>query len=157
MIRHIDDFLQMSVQKFPTKTAFTQMDKSISYDEFNKNCQKVASEILKILGEFKRQIPILILLPKGIECLISFFGVAKAGHFYTLLDEKTPFERTKKIISVLKPGILITSKQYDFNFSQIPCTIYSEDFENFSIDSDALLNAKQRHIDTNLLYVVKKT
>ena len=153
MIRHIDDFLQMSVQKFPTKTAFTQMDKSISYTEFNKNCQKVASEILKILGEFKRQIPILILLPKGIECLISFFGVAKAGHFYTLLDEKTPFERTKKIISVLKPGILITSKQYDFNFSQIPYTIYSEDFENFSIDLDALLNAKQRHIDTNLLYV----
>lgn len=153
MIRHIDDFLQISVQKFPTKTTFTQMDKSITYGEFNESCQKVASEILKILGEFKRQIPILILLPKGIECLISFFGVTKAGHFYTLLDEKTPFERTKKIISVLKPGILITSKQYDFNFSQIPYTIYSEDFENFSIDLDALLNAKQRHIDTNLLYV----
>lgn len=153
MIRHIDDFLQISVQKFPTKTAFTQMDKSISYGEFNKSCQKVASEILKILGEFNRQVPVLILLPKGIECLISFFGVAKAGHFYTLLDEKTPFERTKKIISVLKPGILITSKQYDFNFSQIPYTIYSEDFENFSVDLNALLNAKQRHIDTNLLYV----
>lgn len=40
MIRHIDDFLQISVQKFPTKTAFTQMDKSISYGEFMKVVKK---------------------------------------------------------------------------------------------------------------------
>lgn len=65
MIRHIDDFLQMSVQKFPTKTAFTQMDKSISYDEFNKNCQKVASEICKILGKFNRQVPVLSYFQKA--------------------------------------------------------------------------------------------
>lgn len=65
MIRHIDDFLQISAQKFPTKTAFTQMDKSISYGEFNESCQKVASEILKILGEFKRQIPILSCFQKA--------------------------------------------------------------------------------------------
>lgn len=40
MIRHIDDFLQISAQKFPTKTAFTQMDKSISYGEFMKVVKK---------------------------------------------------------------------------------------------------------------------
>jgi len=153
MIRHIDDFLQNSVQKFPTKTAFVEANKSINYAKFNETCQKVASEILKINGEFKRQIPILILLPKSIDCLIAFFGVAKAGHFYTLLDEKTPFERIEKIISVLKPGILITSKQFSFHFKTIPHTLYSEDFENFSINLNALLNARKKHIDTNLLYV----
>ena len=70
MIRHIDDFLQISAQKFPTKTAFTQMDKSISYGEFNKKCQKVASEILKILGKFNRQVPVLILLPNDSPVLL---------------------------------------------------------------------------------------
>ena len=153
MITHIDDFLENSAQKFPIKTAFVEANKSIKYAKFNENCQKLASEILKINGEFKRQIPILILLPKGIECLVAFFGVAKAGHFYTLLDEKTPTERIEKIISVLKPKILITSKHYNFNFSQIPYTIYSEDFENFSVNENALLNARKKHIDTNLLYV----
>lgn len=153
MITHIDDFLHKSVQKFPQKTAFVENTKNISYEKFNELCQKVASEILRKQGEFQRQIPILILLPKGIECLIAFFGVAKSGHFYTLLDEKTPKERIEKIIGVLKPQILITSKQYDLSFETISCTLYSEDFEYLSVDTNALLNARKRHIDTNLLYV----
>ncbi|TKX30216.1 amino acid adenylation protein [Campylobacter sp. MIT 12-5580] len=152
MIRHIDDFLQKSVQLYPEKTAFVEGDLSINYKDFNTLSQKLASEISSHLKHSFTQESVLILLPKGIACLISFFGVAKSGHFYTLLDEKSPKERLEKIKTVLKPKLLITSKAYDFEFLGIK-TLYCEDFSNFKINENALIKAKEKHIDTNLLYV----
>ncbi|HEF4313386.1 TPA: amino acid adenylation protein, partial [Campylobacter jejuni] len=83
------------------------------FDLFSK---KLASEILKTLkNDNPTQVPVLIILPKGIDCLISFFGVALSGNFYTLLDEKSPKERVEKVIEVLKPKLFITSKDLNFN------------------------------------------
>ncbi|WP_141084015.1 AMP-binding protein, partial [Campylobacter coli] len=81
----------------------------------------------------------------------SFFGVALSGNFYTLLDEKSPKERVEKVIEVLKPKLFITSKDLNFNLD-LP-TLYTQDFESFNIDESLIKHAKEKHIDTNLLYV----
>ncbi|XNC65774.1 acyl-CoA synthetase family protein [Campylobacter lari] len=148
MITHINDFLQESVAKFGSKYAFVEFNgKSISYKEFNDLSKKIASEILSKLPIKSTQEPILIILPKGIDCLLSFFGVAKSGNFYTLLDEKSPKERVEKVIEVLKPKLLITSKKLNLDFNLD--TIFTEDFENFDINENALEKALNNHIDTN--------
>ncbi|EMG7299693.1 AMP-binding protein, partial [Campylobacter upsaliensis] len=77
--------------------------------------------------------------------------VAKSGNFYTLLDEKMPLERIEKIIKVLKPKAFITSKSLNLKLD-LP-TLYTEDFESYERDEEALAKARLRHIDTNLLYV----
>ncbi|EPC9520451.1 amino acid adenylation domain-containing protein [Campylobacter upsaliensis] len=152
MIRHIDDFLQKSVKKFPHKTLFKEVSgESISYEEFDILSQKIATKLLKTLPQSPIQSPILIILPKSINTLISFFGVAKSGNFYTLLDEKMPLERIEKIIKVLKPKAFITSKSLNLKLD-LP-TLYTEDFESYERDEEALAKARLRHIDTNLLYV----
>ncbi|EAL4153065.1 amino acid adenylation protein, partial [Campylobacter upsaliensis] len=74
-----------------------------------------------------------------------------SGNFYTLLDEKMPLERIEKIISVLKPKAFITSKSLNLKLD-LP-TLYTEDFESYERDEEALAKARLRHIDTNLLYV----
>ncbi|WP_139452821.1 amino acid adenylation domain-containing protein [Campylobacter armoricus] len=152
MITHIDDFLQESVTKFGSKNAFVEFNgKGITYKEFDDLSKKIASEILSKFLTKNTQNPVLIILPKGISCLLSFFGVAKSGNFYTLLDEKSPKERVEKVIEVLKPRLLITSRKLNLDYNLD--TIYAEDFEKFSIDENALSNALTNHIDTNLLYV----
>ncbi|EHD4527950.1 amino acid adenylation domain-containing protein [Campylobacter upsaliensis] len=152
MICHIDDFLQKSVKKFPHKTLFKEMGGvSITYKEFDDLSQKVATKLLNTLAKEPIQSPILIILPKSINTLISFFGVAKSGNFYTLLDEKMPLERIEKIISVLKPKAFITSKSLNLKLD-LP-TLYTEDFESYERDEEALIKARLKHIDTNLLYV----
>lgn len=149
MITNINDFLQKSVNKYPDKKLFVEFDgKYISYKEFDIITDKLAS---KIIQEKIYQSPILIILPKSINALISFFGVAKSGNFYTILDEKTPKERIEKIIQTLKPKLFITSKELNINLN-LP-TIYTQEFENFTIDKTALEDIKEKHIDTNLLYV----
>ncbi|EAI6637357.1 AMP-binding protein [Campylobacter coli] len=157
MITHIYDFLEKSLIKFSEKTAFVEPfakeRKEITYKDFDLFSKKLASEILKTLKNNKpTQAPVLIILPKRIDCLISFFGVALSGNFYTLLDEKSPKERVEKVIEVLKPKLFITSKDLNFNLD-LP-TLYTQDFENFNIDESLLKNAKEKHIDTNLLYVL---
>ncbi|HED8365069.1 TPA: AMP-binding protein, partial [Campylobacter jejuni] len=149
-------FLEKSLIKFSEKTAFTEPfakeRKEITYKNFDLFSKKTASEILRTLGSNNSiQAPILIILPKGIDCLISFFGVALSGNFYTLLDEKSPKKRVEKVIEVLKPKLFITSKELKFHLN-LP-TLYTEDFENFNIDENLIQNAKAKHIDTNLLYV----
>ncbi|HGQ6601227.1 TPA: AMP-binding protein [Campylobacter coli] len=157
MTTHIYDFLEKSLIKFSEKTAFVEPfakeRKEIAYKDFDLFSKKLASEILKTLKNNKpTQVPVLIILPKGIDCLISFFGVALSGNFYTLLDEKSPKERVEKVIEVLKPKLFITSKDLKFNLD-LP-TLYTQDFESFNIDESLIKNAKEKHIDTNLLYVL---
>ncbi|ECK7763333.1 amino acid adenylation domain-containing protein [Campylobacter coli] len=157
MTTHIYDFLEKSLIKFSEKTAFVEPfakeRKEIAYKDFDLFSKKLASEILKTLKNNKpTQAPVLIILPKGIDCLISFFGVALSGNFYTLLDEKSPKERVEKVIEVLKPKLFITSKDLKFNLD-LP-TLYTQDFESFNIDESLIKNAKEKHIDTNLLYVL---
>ncbi|EDO6637127.1 amino acid adenylation domain-containing protein [Campylobacter coli] len=153
MITHINDFLQESVAKFGSKNAFVEFNgRSISYKDFDKLSKKIASEILSRLSIKNTQDPVLIMLPKGIDCLLSFFGVAKSGNFYTLLDEKSPKERVEKVIEVLNPKLLITSKKLNLDFNLD--IIFTEDFESFSINENALEEALNNHIDTNLLYVL---
>ncbi|EIN6715578.1 AMP-binding protein [Campylobacter coli] len=156
MTTHIYNFLEKSLANFSEKTAFVEPfakeRKEITYKDFDLFSKKLASEILKTLGnDNPTQAPVLIILPKGIDCLISFFGVALSGNFYTLLDEKSPKERVEKVIEVLKPKLFITSKDLNFNLD-LP-TLYTQDFESFNIDESLLKNAKEKHIDTNLLYV----
>ncbi|RTJ02547.1 AMP-binding protein, partial [Campylobacter jejuni] len=148
---------EKSLIKFSEKTAFVEPfakeRKEITYKNFDLFSKKLGSEILKTLGnDNPTQAPILIILPKGIDCLISFFGVALSGNFYTLLDEKSPKERIEKVIEVLKPKLFITSKDLNFNLD-LP-TLYTQDFESFNIDESLIKTAKEKHIDTNLLYVL---
>ncbi|EAI7930907.1 amino acid adenylation protein [Campylobacter coli] len=157
MTTHIYNFLEKSLIKFSEKTAFVEPfakeRKEITYKDFDLFSKKLASEILKTLkNDNPTQVPVLIILPKGIDCLISFFGVALSGNFYTLLDEKSPKERVEKVIEVLKPKLFITSKDLNFNLD-LP-TLYTQDFESFNIDESLIKNAKEKHIDTNLLYVL---
>ncbi|MBZ7959076.1 AMP-binding protein [Campylobacter molothri] len=158
MLTHIYNFLEKSVENFSEKIAFVEPfakeRKEITYKEFDLYSRKVASEILRKLNNdtLPLQKAILIILPKGIDCLISFFGVALSGNFYTLLDEKSPKERIEKVIEVLKPKLLITSK--DLNLDLNLPTLYTQDFKSFNIDENLITKAKEKHIDTNLLYVL---
>ncbi|EKM9251265.1 AMP-binding protein, partial [Campylobacter upsaliensis] len=51
----------------------------------------------------------------------------------------------------LKPKAFITSKSLNLKLD-LP-TLYTEDFESYERDEEALIKARLKHIDTNLLYV----
>ncbi|OCR87781.1 amino acid adenylation protein [Campylobacter fetus subsp. testudinum] len=149
MIRSICDFLDISVAKNPFKKAFVFGDESITYAEFDEITDRLASEILRL--NLKNE-AVLIILPKCILTLVSFFAVAKSGNFYTLLDTQTPYERIEQVVKILKPKVIIAQKDFKFDFVNVQ-KIFCEDFSKFDVDKSALKEARNSHIDTNLLYV----
>lgn len=147
MITHVYNFLeQRLLTHFDKKLFVENSGKSISYNEFDIACKKLATTII---NKEIYQSPILIILPKGIDCLISFMGIALSGNYYTLLDEKTPLERIQKVIAILKPKLIITNKVLNLDID----TLFPQDFDSFSIDNEKIMQVKEKHIDTNLLYV----
>lgn len=147
MITHVYDFLEKSALKYKDKILFYEDNKSISYKDFDLLCKQLSSKLLEL---DIHNSSVLIILPKSIGCLAGFFGVALSGNFYTLLDENTPIDRIKVAADVLKPKIIISNKELDLNIPQIS----PKDFSSFSINNKLIEQARQKHIDTNLLYVL---
>ncbi|WP_086303827.1 AMP-binding protein [Campylobacter devanensis] len=148
MISNIYEFLDKSVAKYPNKTLFVSGKNCISYLEFSHKSSALASKILEF-GLNKK--PVLIILPKSIEALIAMFGVARSGNFYSIIDEKMPFERVQKIINILKPALIITARDLGANNYDISM-IYSDEFDSFELNLSLL--SRVEIIDTDLLYVL---
>lgn len=148
MISNIYEFLDKSVTKYPNKTLFVSGKNCINYLEFSYKSSALASKILEF-GLNKK--PVLIILPKSIEALIAMFGVARSGNFYSIIDEKMPFERVQKIINILKPALIITARDLGANNYDIPM-IYSDEFDSFELNLSLL--SRVEIIDTDLLYVL---
>ena len=146
-------YLENSCNKYSSKTAVIEEEKSITYDELLSYSKSVGS-FFATQEIFNK--PIVIFMDKGIDTLISFFGVVYASNYYTLINPEFPKERIKNIIDVLKPEYVITNDIYlDYakdNFKDIK--IFNiNNLKNNKINEDSLLFSKEKHISTNPLYI----
>ncbi len=147
MLNSVDKLLKHSALLAPQKVSFVDSNGSITYSKLDELSDILASKILDLNIQ---KSPILIILPKGINAIISFFGVLKSGNFYTIIDENMPLERIKKIIQKLNPALLITNKDLNSNLNLK--TIYIDELSSFKIDTKILNSVKI--IDTDLAYVL---
>lgn len=147
MLNSAHKILSQSAKAVPQKLAFITPSDSITYISLDEKSSALATQILNLNIN---KSPILIILPKGIEAIISFFGVLKSGNFYTIIDENMPLERINKIIQKLNPALLITNKDLNSNLNLK--TIYIDELSSFKIDTKILNSVKI--IDTDLAYVL---
>lgn len=147
MLNSAHKILSQSAKAMPQKLAFITPSDSITYISLDEKSSALATQILNLNIN---KSPILIILPKGIEAIISFFGVLKSGNFYTIIDENMPLERIDKIIRTLCPALLITSKDLALNLDLL--TIFIDDLPGFKPDQTILNSVKI--IDTDLAYTL---
>ena len=147
MLNSAHKILSQSAKAVPQKLAFITPSNSITYSSLDEKSDALATQIINLNIN---KSPILIILPKGIEAVISFFAVLKSGNFYTIIDENMPLERIYKITHTLRPALLITSKDLAPNLDLK--TIFIDDLPNFKAD-EARLNSL-KIIDTDLAYVL---
>ncbi len=152
-MNNVLEYLEKSCNKYANKIAVIEEDKSITYSSLLDKSKVVGSFFAsrKIFNK-----PIVIFMDKGIDTLISFFGVVYASNFYTLINPEFPSERINQIVNVLKPEYVITNDIYldyakeNFNNSKI---FNIKDLMNNKIDDKSLLFANEKHISTNPLYI----
>ena len=157
MQTNVTYWLDETAKKYPDKTAFTDSNKSITFKAMQENALKIGSKLVS-MEMFKA--PVAVFMHKGVDVLTSFMGIAYSVNFYSPIDVDMPLSRVNRILEVLEPKVVITTKElksvfeeYDFNGEYI----LFDELENTELnDNDVISVDKVRAsgVDTDLLYVL---
>ena len=156
MLNTVLHWLDCTANSFPNKVALVDAFGNITYEEYKNKSLAIAREIVEIhKGHIKR--PIVVYLENGKEVLVSFMGVAYSGCFYSPIDTEMPQSRVDRILEVLVPEMVITTKELKkkfekFNFSG--SYIIYEEVVSSTDDERIVKPYTDKIVDTDLLYVL---
>ena len=98
--------LEKSAFYFPDRTALIEEDREISYLEFNKESNRVATALIK-LGIQKGD-PIALLAPNSCQWLAFYFGGLKAGAIAVTLPSTLTQSELIRLLDDARPRVLFT-------------------------------------------------
>jgi len=150
------DYFEASEQSFSEQIAFINEEESCSYALLGKQARTVAGAILE--RESRKNLPIVIFLPKCINSIISLLGIAYSGNFYVIMDIEMPKDRRNKIFENLKPVMIVTqaSELEELKDCNIPTLDINEALKN---DTDQMITVKLKKrrrqiLESDPLYVL---
>lgn len=154
MISNVTYMLDNTAETFNEKIAFKDEKKSVTFGTLQKNAKAIATCIIKE-GVVKE--PIVVFLEKSVDVIIAFMGIAYSCNFYSPIDIGMPASRVNKILEILNPKIVITTRSgkdifesYDYKGKFL---IY-EDIIGIRLDEQKIDAVRKKGIDTDLLYVL---
>lgn len=154
MNNSVVNWLEDTAKVFPEKTALCDETQQLTYEQYRKGAIGIAHEIL--LNNIGSKRPIAVYLEKSVKVLVSFMGIAYSGNFYSPIDVDMPEQRVNKILDVLAPEIVITTKELKKEFDKFNFSgryIFYEDIESKEMNVQ-VKQAMEAIIDTDLLYVL---
>ncbi len=122
----------------PDKVAVVFEDKKITYDELNKKANKLARYLLSKniqCGDF-----VSVMIDKSIEYMISIIAILKCRAAYISLTKELPDERMKYMIENAGSKLILTTKEYYRNVT---------DIEIVDITKEEIFNS-DKFLDENL-------
>lgn len=151
---NVAKWLNVTAKMYPNKIAMVDRERSYTWSEFRCASLSIATNLCR-RNLFKQ--PIVIYLPKGVKVLVGFMAVAYSGNFYSPIDVDMPISRINKILSVLKPALVITSEELKEEFEQFDYSgeyLLIEDVIEEKYDEELCEKINAKVLDTDLLYVL---
>lgn len=150
---NVIEYLETSASKYKNKIAVIEEDKKITYHELNRYSKNIGSYFAfnSIFNE-----PIIIFMDKGIDTLISFFGVIYSGCYYTLVNPELPEIRINQIKDTIKSRYVITDDKHIDLANKYFDDLTIIDVKNLKeneLHKKLLNQIKSKHIDYDPLYV----
>lgn len=156
MYNSILKWLDETAERHSGKTAIVDARGSVTYSEYREKGLAIARKIIGC-SNGKTKFPVAVYLEKGKEVLISFLGIAYSGCFYSPIDADMPQVRAEKILEVLEPEIVITSKKLKESFARFgfggKYIVYEDVFPGKE-DEAIVRPVAAKIVDTDLLYVL---
>ena len=148
------EWLEESAVRYADKTALVDEWERYTYKEYHDKAVGIADAIIATgLGSKK---PVVVYLNKSVKVLASFMGIAYTGNFYSPIDIDMPAQRVNRILEVLEPEVVITTRELKEEFAKFEYKgsyLIYEDIRPIA-KSDAVTEATGKIIDTDLLYVL---
>ena len=152
MQKNVLEYLENTVIGFPDKIAFTDGKKGLSFKEIYSRARVVGSALKPYSGAL-----IIVSMEKSPEMISAFFGVAYSGSVYVPLDSAMYTKHISSIIAKLSPAAAVCDAKSADRLREVG---YNGDIhlyeELITAEEDAafLDMARQKQIDTDLLYIV---
>lgn len=153
----LTDYLERTAHSFPEKVAVVDGERRLTFGELRHQSKLIAQRIPMCV----KNSPIAVLLPKSAASIVAFLAVLYSGNFYVPVDVSSPTARKQKILSQLRPSLVITEKDYfdpvlagDVDFD----VLFLEEFADFSITNDSYesppAESSQRALDLDPAYCI---
>lgn len=154
MQSNVLEWLESAVKSVPGKTALLDEHEQITFKEYRSKSLGIADAVLK--SGFGTKKPIVVYIEKSVKVLVSFMGVAYSGNFYSPIDTEMPAARVNKILEVLEPELVITTRELSDTFKTFDYNgdfLFYEETEEIE-ESQRVQDVLDSIIDTDLLYVL---
>lgn len=150
----IIDYLRKSAKASPSKIAFSDQDKDLSYAEVLENAERIGTALIKKYQ--KTNEPIAVMIDRNVESICSFMGIAMSRNFYVPIDITQPIQRIQTILGQMKPMAIISIGNIPEelrSLTDISVEEY-EDLRNTDIDYEMIESVRKHCLDTDPLYAM---
>ncbi len=136
-------YLEETVKRVPQKTAFSDGEDSLSFEELFDRARSVGTFLTQ---KGIKNSPVVVYMKKHPNTIAAFFGVLYSGNYYVPLDPEMPQFRIDMILKQVQPKAVICDEEGEgYAYGDI-C--------NTSIDEDLLAQVRRNQLDTDPLYIV---
>ena len=108
-MKHIHSLFECSVTQRPYNESIVFEGDSLTYDELNKEANKLANHLRKI--GIKEGVFVGLLQESSVEVIISILAILKAGGSYVPINPMFPEERIKLILEDTRTSLILTIKE----------------------------------------------
>ncbi len=107
-MNNIVEWIDSSANEYGNKCAFRYWDKEVSFFELRNIAQRIGLKLFSLLNDNR---PVAVIMPKGIETVCAYFGVAYTGRIYAPIDSSMPTRRIQQIIETINPSAIVTTEE----------------------------------------------
>ncbi len=151
MTRNVLTWLEATAAQMPQASAFADPQEQMSYGELKQKAQAIGSYIA---GQTPSQQPVLLMMEKTPMTIAAMLGVVYAGCFYTPVDSSMPDVRLQMIVDQLQPALILADEKGKRKAESMGlCCRQVADIPD-EVKEQLLLDRRNAHIDTDLLYVL---
>jgi len=107
-MHNLIEFLENTCKENGNAPAIEDADGLLGFTELRHTALRIATAIADILKAKCEKKMIAVYMPKGAECLCAMLGVLYSGNVYVPMDCRAPVNRTKLILEIVEPILIIT-------------------------------------------------
>jgi len=105
------EFLEKTYAECGDKTAVEAVDGSYSFSQLHQKALEVAIAVSSNHDCYCAKKMVVVYMPKGARLLCAMLGVLYSGNVYVPMDCRAPINRTKLIIDIIDPVLIITDDE----------------------------------------------
>ncbi len=142
---------EKQVALYPDNTALYFKGKSLTYNDFNIHCNKLANYLVETGIQIEDKIGICI--DRSLEMMIAIYATLKAGATFVPMDSKSPMDRLSMVINDAQLKYVFTNKEKSLNLPQEANCIFLDQI----LDNPLSKNDVNPNIDVkpnNLAYIM---